>query len=127
MTSADLTKPARRAHMLSMGKRRAIAGVMVVLGSTLAPRSLHELWRQRQPIDWLGCEKMVFTRRWHQQRPSSAGNYGCYSGNERASCQAHAWLYANRIRNLLHECSRLHHRSNEAGTAKVAGQQRIRR
>ena len=36
MMSADLTKPARRAHMLSMGKRRAIAGVMVVLGSTLA-------------------------------------------------------------------------------------------
>jgi hypothetical protein len=36
MTSADLTKPARHVHMLSMGKRRAIAGVMAVLGSTLA-------------------------------------------------------------------------------------------
>ena len=33
MTRADLTKPARRAHMLSMGMRRAIAGVMAVLGS----------------------------------------------------------------------------------------------
>lgn len=36
MTSADLTKPARRAHMLPMGKRRAIAGVIVVLSSALA-------------------------------------------------------------------------------------------
>jgi hypothetical protein len=36
MTSADLTKPARRAHMSRMGRRRAFAGVMVALGSTLA-------------------------------------------------------------------------------------------
>lgn len=37
MRSANLTKPARTAHNpLTMGKRRAIAGVMVVLGSALA-------------------------------------------------------------------------------------------
>ena len=37
MTIPYLTKPARPAHTLRMrGKRRAIAGVMVVLGSALA-------------------------------------------------------------------------------------------
>lgn len=37
MRSANLTKPARTAHSPGiMGKRRAIAGVMVVLGSALA-------------------------------------------------------------------------------------------
>jgi outer membrane murein-binding lipoprotein Lpp len=37
MKSAYLTKPARTAHKPRiMGKRRAIAGSMVVLGSTLA-------------------------------------------------------------------------------------------
>ncbi len=36
MTSADLTKPAGRAHKSAMGRRRAIAGVMVGLGSTFA-------------------------------------------------------------------------------------------
>ena len=37
MRSANLTKPARRAHKpWIMGKRRAIAGVMVMLGSALA-------------------------------------------------------------------------------------------
>jgi hypothetical protein len=37
MITADLTKPARRAHMPRMGKRRVIAGTMMaVLGSTLA-------------------------------------------------------------------------------------------
>ena len=33
MTTANLTKPARRVHMPPMGMRRAIAGVMAVLGS----------------------------------------------------------------------------------------------
>ena len=36
MKKPDLTKPARRAHMPPMGKRRAIAGVLAVLGSALA-------------------------------------------------------------------------------------------
>ena len=36
MTSADLTKTAARAHMPRMVTRRAMAGVMVVLGSALA-------------------------------------------------------------------------------------------
>jgi hypothetical protein len=36
MKALNLTKPARRAHNLRMGTRRAIAGVMVVLGSALA-------------------------------------------------------------------------------------------
>ena len=37
MRSANLTKPARTAHNPgTMGKRRVIAGVMVVLGSVLA-------------------------------------------------------------------------------------------
>jgi len=36
MITADLTKPARRAHMPGMGMRGAIAGVMAVLGSALA-------------------------------------------------------------------------------------------
>ena len=36
MTSANLTSPARRAHNSRMGMRRAIAGMMAVLGSALA-------------------------------------------------------------------------------------------
>jgi len=36
MNSADLTKTAPRAHMPRMVKRRAIAGVISVLGSALA-------------------------------------------------------------------------------------------
>ena len=36
MMSAKLTSPARHAHTQTMGTRRTIAGVMVVLGSTLA-------------------------------------------------------------------------------------------
>lgn len=36
MKLLKLTKPARRAHKPRMGTRRAIAGVMVVLGSALA-------------------------------------------------------------------------------------------
>jgi hypothetical protein len=36
MRSANLTSPARRAHIPGMGTRRAIAGLMVVLGSALA-------------------------------------------------------------------------------------------
>ena len=37
MTVANLTKPARTAHKPRMvGKRRAVAGAMVVLGSALA-------------------------------------------------------------------------------------------
>ena len=36
MMKPDLTKPARHAHMPRMGKRRAMAGVMAVLGSALA-------------------------------------------------------------------------------------------
>jgi hypothetical protein len=36
MMSADLTKPARRVHMPGMGKRRAIAGMMAVVGSASA-------------------------------------------------------------------------------------------
>ena len=34
MRKPDLTKPAARAHSLPMGMRRAIAGVMAVLGSS---------------------------------------------------------------------------------------------
>ena len=36
MMKPDLTKPAPRVHMPRMGKRRAMAGVMAVLGSALA-------------------------------------------------------------------------------------------
>ena len=36
MKRADLTKPARQAHTIPMGMRRAIAGGMAVLGSALA-------------------------------------------------------------------------------------------
>lgn len=36
MKTAYLTKPARPAHKPRMGKRRGIAGAMVVLGSALA-------------------------------------------------------------------------------------------
>jgi hypothetical protein len=35
MTIADLTKPARQAHSVPMGMRRAMAGVMAVLGSAV--------------------------------------------------------------------------------------------
>ena len=35
MMKPDLTKPAPRVHMPRMGKRRAMAGVMAVLGSAL--------------------------------------------------------------------------------------------
>ena len=35
MTIADLTKPARQAHSVPMGTRRAMAGVMAVLGSAV--------------------------------------------------------------------------------------------
>jgi len=36
MKTADLTKPARRAHIPAMGRRRTIAGVILVVGSALA-------------------------------------------------------------------------------------------
>ena len=36
MKSANLTSPARHAHKPRMGTRRAMAGVVVVLGSALA-------------------------------------------------------------------------------------------
>lgn len=36
MKALNLTKPARRAHKPRMGIRRAIAGMMVVLGSAMA-------------------------------------------------------------------------------------------
>ena len=36
MMKPDLTKPAPRVHRPRMGKRRAMAGVMAVLGSALA-------------------------------------------------------------------------------------------
>jgi len=36
MTAMYLTKPARRAHKPRMGRRKAIAGVILVLGSALA-------------------------------------------------------------------------------------------
>jgi hypothetical protein len=36
MSCPNLTRPARRAHNLRMGKRGTIAGAMVVIGSALA-------------------------------------------------------------------------------------------
>ena len=36
MKTADLTKPARQAHSIPMGMRRAMAGVILTLGSAAA-------------------------------------------------------------------------------------------
>ena len=49
MKSAKLTRPVRRAHNPAMGMRRAIAGVIVVLGSALAGGCI-EVTAPNEPI-----------------------------------------------------------------------------